>query len=410
MVSRFRRVILASAALVFLPIAQGAQPIVVLIGVDGFRWDYLEKFSPPNLTELAKQGVSAEYMTPSFPTLTFPNFYTLATGLRPASHGIIGNTMFDPEFNAKFALGEPSVQEGRWWGGEPIWVTAEKQGLRSACMFWPGSEAEIAGKRPWEWRKYDSKVTPEERVRIVLDWLALPEKERPRLITLYFHEADSAGHKFGPNSKETADAVAQVDTAIGTLREGVHRLGLDGLVNYVVVADHGMTETSPDRVVALSALIDLTKVQIDFVGSVAGIRPREGTSVEEIYQALAAKPEHYAVYRKEEMPERLHFRDNPRIPPIVVIADDGWYIQHTPVTTPAARETFPKGAHGFDPDLPAMRALFVAAGPAFRSSVMLPAFENIQVYNLLCATLGLKPAKNDGDERLSREVLVSPPK
>lgn len=406
MVSWFRRVVLVSAALIILQAAQGAQPIVIMIGVDGFRWDYLEKFQPPNLAELAKQGVRAESMAASFPTLTFPNFYTLATGLRPASHGIIGNSMFDPEFGQRFSLGEPSVQEGKWWGGEPIWVTAQKQGLRAACMFWPGSEAEIAGVRPWEWRKFDAKVSPEERVRIVLDWLALPEAERPRLVTLYFHEADSAGHKFGPDSKEAGDAVAAVDAAIGQLREGVHRLGLDGQVNYVIVADHGMTETSPDRVVALSDILDLKTVKIDFVGAVAGLRPQEGTSLEEIYQALAAKPEHYTVYRREEMPERLHFRDNRRIPPIVIIADEGWYIQYTPVVTAPARATFPKGAHGFDPDLKSMKATFIAAGPAYRHGITVPPFDNVEVYNLICATLGLKPAKNDGDERLTREVLI----
>jgi predicted AlkP superfamily pyrophosphatase or phosphodiesterase len=406
MVSWFRRFALVFTALVCLQIAQGEQPIVILIGVDGFRSDYLKKYQPPNLTELAKQGVSTEYMSASFPTLTFPNFYTLATGLRPASHGIIGNSMFDPEFGERFSLGEPSVQVGKWWGGEPIWVTAEKQKVRSACMFWPGSEAEIGGVRPWEWRKFDSKVTPDERIRVVLDWLALPEAERPRLVTLYFFEADSAGHKFGPDSKETGEAVAIVDAAIGKLREGVHRLGLDGVVSYVIVADHGMTETSPDRVVALSDLLDLKKVQIDFVGAVAGIRPREGVSEEEIYQTLAAKPEHYSVYRREEMPERLHFRDNRRIPPIVMIANEGWYIQHTPVVTAPARASFPKGAHGFDPDLESMRATFIASGPAYRKGATVPPFENIEIYDLICATLGLKPAKNDGDERLAREVLV----
>ena len=381
-----------------------AEPIVILIGVDGFRADYLEKFQPPNLVQLAKDGVRADSMTASFPTLTFPNFYTLATGLRPARHGIIGNAMFDPEFGARFALGEPSVQDGRWWSGEPIWVTAEKQGVRSACMFWPGSEAEIAGKRPWEWRKFDSKMSPDERVRVVLDWLSRPEAERPRLITLYFHEADSAGHRFGPDAKETADAVALVDTAIGQLREGVHRLGLDGTVQYVIVADHGMAEVSPDRVVALSSLLDLNKVQVDFTGAVAGLRPREGVSVDEIYQTLAAQQGNYAVYRKEEVPEELHFRDHRRIPPLVLIAKEGWYIQHNPVT-PASRASFPKGAHGFVPSLTSMNALFVASGPAFRPGVTVPVFENVQIYNLLCATLGLKPAKNDGDNRLVQQVL-----
>lgn len=409
MVSWLHRALFLALLLGFPGTSRSAPSVVVYVGVDGFRWDYLEKFQPPNLTQLAKAGVRAERMEASFPTLTFPNFYTLATGLRPEHHGIIGNSMFDPEFQEKFSLGSPAVQEGKWWGGEPIWVTAQKQGLRSACMFWPGSEAEISGVRPWEWRKFDYKVTPDDRVRTVLDWLALPEAERPRLITLYFHEADTAGHKFGPDSPETKDAVALVDAAIGTLREGVHRLGLADVVNYVIVSDHGMTELSPDRVIPLSEKIDLAKVNVDFSGAVAGLRPHEGENVEEIYQALAAKPDHYKVYRREEIPERLHFRAHRRIPPIVMIADEGWMITREPLTN-VTRGIFQKATHGFDPALPSMGATLIADGPAFKKGVTLPPFENIQVYNLLCATLGLKPAKNDGDRRLLDQVMAHPPK
>ncbi len=409
MVSWLRPVLVIALFLGVATPGRTAQPIVVLVGIDGFRWDYLEKFRPPNLTQLATTGVRGERLEASFPTLTFPNFYTLATGLRPEHHGIIGNSMFDPVFQEKFSLGSPAVQEGKWWEGEPIWVTAQKQGLRSACMFWPGSEAEIAGTRPWEWRKFDYKVTPEDRVRAVLDWLARPEAERPRLITLYFHEPDTAGHKFGPDSSETADAVALVDAAIGGLREGVHRLGLSDVVNYVVVSDHGMADLSTDRVIALSEKLDMAKVNVDFAGAVAGLRPHEGESVEEIYQALAAKPAHYQVYRREEIPERLHFRTHRRIPPIVLVADEGWMIIREPLTS-VTRGIFQKATHGFDPAIPAMGATFLADGPAFKKGVVLPPFENIHVYNLLCATLGLKPAKNDGDRRLLDQVLAHPPK
>ncbi len=397
---------LAGLAVLFggLTMMGAAEPIVILIGLDGFRADALERFRPPQLTEMARSGSRAEFMSPVFPSLTFPNFYTLVTGLRPARHGIIGNSMFDPVFNARFSLGSPAVLEGRWWEGEPLWVTAEKQGVRSACMFWPGSEAEIAGVRPSEWRKFDSKIPAEERVREVLAWLARPEAERPRLITLYFHEADTAGHRFGPDSAEVGDAVALVDTALGQLREGVNRLGLDGVVNYVVVSDHGMTTIDPDRVIALATLIDLNKVQVDFTGAIAGLRPREGVGEEEIFQALQAKAQSFAVYRRDDLPEGLHFRDHRRIPPLLLLANEGWYIQTYPVRS-AARDSFPKGAHGFDPGLDSMKALFLASGPLFKEGLTIPAFENIQVYNLVCAALGLKPAENDGDDRLVRQIL-----
>lgn len=413
MLFRFREALVllcaGACALAFVSAARAAEPIVILVGVDGFRNDYLAKFQPPNLTELAKQGVTAERMNPSFPTLTFPNFYTIATGLRPEHHGIIGNFMFDPEFNETFGLGTPSVEAGKWWEGEPIWVTAQRQGLRAACMFWPGSEAEIGGMRPWDWRKYDAKVTPEESVRAVLDWLALPEKDRPRLITLYFHETDTAGHKFGPASKEVGDEVGKVDAAIGMLREGVHRLGLDGAVNYIVVADHGMAEVSPDRVLVLSELIEPSKVQIDFVGAVAGLRPAEGTTAQDIQKVLAAKQNHFTAYLRDQVPEQYHYRAHRRIPSVVLVAEEGWTFLRIPLTG-QARDTFPKGAHGFPPDSPSMGAAFIASGPAFKKDVTLPPFDNIQVYNVACAVLGITPAKNDGDRNLLKQILDHPPK
>lgn len=398
-----------AATLRLLPAAGAESPVVILIGLDGLRWDYLETFRPPNLEQLAADGVTAERMEPCFPTLTFPNFYTLATGLRPEGHGIVGNSMFDPDFGERFSLGSPAVQEGKWWGGEPIWVTAQKQGLRAACMFWPGSEAEIAGMRPWEWRKFDYAVTPEERVRTVLDWLARPPDERPRLITLYFHEIDSAGHKFGPESTETREAIGRVDAALGHLREGVHRLGLSGVVNFIIVSDHGMAALSPDRVIVLSEKIDLAKVNVDFSGAVAGLRPHDAADTDALFAALSAKARHYTVFRREDIPERLHFRNHRRIPPIVLIAESGWMILRTPLTGARARESFLKGTHGYDPADPDMAGIFVASGPAFKKGTVIPAFESIHVYRLVCTVLGITPEKNDGDARLADQSLARTP-
>ena len=384
--------------------ARAAEPIVILVGVDGFRADYIEKFRPPNLAKLAASGVRVQRMAASFPTLTFPNFYTLATGLRPEHHGIINNRLFDPELNEKFSLGTPSVEDGKWWGGEPIWNTAEKQGLRSACMFWPGSEAAVGGRRPSEWRKYDESLPPDQRVQNVLNWLAQPPETRPRLITLYFHDADTAGHRFGVDSSEMASAVTMVDEALGQLVEGVRKLGLANVVNFIVVADHGMTALSPDRVVALSQLVKPDDVQIDFSGPVAGLRPLKGTA-EELYQTLKAQAEHFQIYRREEMPERLHFRDNPRIPPVILIADEGWLLFPEPVTPPR-RLLFQKAGHGFDPALESMGATFVAWGPAFKKGALIRECDNVDVYNLICRILKLKPAKNDGSEVLADKALA----
>lgn len=404
--------LLATTALVALGIyAWGLLPkpennrIVIVVGLDGFRSDYLQKFQPPLLNKLAAEGVTTPRMVPSFPSLTFPNLYTLVTGLRPARHGIVGNSMYDPEFDAKFSLGSPAVKEGRWWGGEPVWITAERQGLRSACMFWPGSEAEILGRRPHDWRDYDGSVTAEKRVTTVLEWLGRPEGERPRLVTLYFHEADSAGHKYGPDAPETAEAVKVVDQALGQLLAGVKQLGLENRVHLICVADHGMTEVSPDRIINLADLIDIKTVEVDSTGAVSGLRPKEGSP-----EALVAKlnnPEaRFKAYLASDVPERWHFTGHRRIPPVVLVADEGWSIVRKPVRTDEERRTFLKATHGFPPELPSMGATFIAWGPSYRRGVSVSEFANTEVYDLICTTLGIEPAENDGTGALSVGVLA----
>ncbi len=380
-------------------------PIVIMIGIDALQPAQLARTKPPHLTRLASDGVRAERMAPSYPTLTFPNFYTLATGLRPQRHGIIGNHMFDPEFNASFSLGSKTASESRWWGGEPLWVTAQKQGLRAACMFWPGSEAEIAGVRPWAWRPYDGTVTPEARVQQVLEWLALPAAERPRLITLYFSEVDTAGHRNGPRSPEADKAIEKVDAMLGVLLEGIEKLGLTSKTNLVIVSDHGMAETSPDRTVSLSDLIDVRTVHIDFSGPIAGLRPN-GITVDELHATLKAKASHFQVYRREELPKRWHFRDHRRIPPIILTADEGWVILKRPLLDDEARQKFLRGNHGFDPALPSMSATFIGYGPAFQRAKTLPEVDNVQIYPLVCTLLGLTPAPNDGDNKLAKAALL----
>lgn len=379
-------------------------PIVILISLDGFRWDYLQKFKPPHLSKLAVEGVEAERLISAFPSLTFPNHYTIATGLWPEHHGIIANSFYDDGFKTNFNIfNSPAPRESRWWGGEPIWVTALKQGRIANCMFWPGSDAPIQDVRPNQWRSFDYKVTLHERVQTVLDWLGQPVGKRPDFISLYFHETDSAAHHYGIDSAENTQAVFDVDKAVGQLVEGIHRLKLDALVNLVIVSDHGMAEVSATRIVALSRLFDLKQVQVDFSGAVAGLRPLDG-DVDSLFKKISAQENHFRVYRRENMPTRFHFRENGRIPPVVLVAHEGWYIRKQPLDEVAAQK-FEKATHGFDPELSSMGATFIANGPAFRRHTKIAAVENIHIYNLLCATLGLRPAPNDGDDRLVEKVL-----
>lgn len=388
----------------------GTQPTVILLSFDGWRWDYETKAPTPNLRRVMARGVRAERLIPAFPSKTFPNHYTLVTGLYPAHHGIIGNSMHDPAMQADFSLSNrAAVGDGRWWGGEPLWVTAKRQGLLSATMYWPGSEAEIQGVRPRYWSLYDDKTAPpnEERVARLLAWLDLPAAERPSFITGYFSDTDHAGHDRGPDSPEVRDAIIRLDAVLGRLLDGLEARGLLDRVNLVITSDHGMAATSPDRVIFLADYLDLRTVTLVDTNPTIGVMPKT-VSADEVYRRLAKAHPHLQVYRREETPEAWHFRDHPRIPAIVGVADDGWVVRRErpkPGDTPMK----PGGAHGYAPDAESMHGLFVAAGPAFRGGgVTVPAFDNIHVYNMLAAALGLRPAPNDGDVAVARRVLAVP--
>lgn len=376
---------------------------LILISIDGFRWDYLGKYEAPVLQKLARAGVHARRMNASFPSKTFPNHYTLVTGLRPGRHGIVANSFHDVATGDNFSMART---ETRWWeGGEPVWITAEKQGVRSACYFWPGSEAELQGRRPAYFRPFDKKMTAAARTDGLLAWLALPPAERPKLFTLYFDLVDDAGHDFGPEAPETAAAVRSADAAVGRLLEGLTRLGLRETANLVIVSDHGMAELSPERVVFLDDLLDLSQVSIEAIGTYAGVRPKPGVDRAALIAGIRAKaPKQVQVYAREEMPARFHYNSGERIPPILLLADTGWSLEQK-TGWPMLKARYKHGNHGWDPAAPEMGALFIAQGPAFRSGLQLATVENVDVYRLLCAVLGLRPAANDGSDALVRQVL-----
>jgi predicted AlkP superfamily pyrophosphatase or phosphodiesterase len=373
-----------------------AGPIVVLVSLDGFRYDYLDRYPSPNLHRIIAGGVRAPLVA-AFPTKTFPNHYAIVTGLFPEHHGIVENTMYDPVFDALFRIGDTSaVADARWWGGEPLWVTAERQGRIAASFFWPGSEAAIGGVRPHYWEHYDGRVPNATRVRQVLAWLALPVDRRPAFVTLYFSDVDNAGHEFGPASSQVAAAVLRVDSAVGLLLDGIAAGGLSSRVDVIVVSDHGMAATTPDSVVAIDDYLPLDLVARSVGGNpLLGLWPRAGLA-DSVYRSLRGKHPHLAVWRKEEIPERFHYRDNRRIAPIIALADPGWSLSLRRADVVEHAERFRGGAHGYDDTVAVMRAIFLGEGPAFRTGTVAPAFRNIHVYDLITGILGLTPAPNDG--------------
>jgi predicted AlkP superfamily pyrophosphatase or phosphodiesterase len=393
-------VILVSAC---SPAAQTPQPIsqpqtVLLVSLDGFRRDLLDTYSPPALTALGKDGVVAAAMIPSFPTLTFPNHYSIVTGLYPEHHGIVSNTMFDPVFNAGFTISGPEVADPRWWGGEPIWVTAEKQGVRSASFFWVGSEAEIEGVRPSIYKKYDAKMTFAGRVDSVLAWLSLPAAQRPRIITLYFNEPDHVEHEKGPDSPEAHAAVLMADSAVGRLVAGLRAKGMYDAVNLIIVSDHGMANISPDRYVYLPDVLDTLNVRTVDRGPIWMGWALNGDNAG-LVAALRRLP-HVQAWLKDSIPARLHYRDNRRITPVVALAETGWMIN---VAKPTRNRNL--GTHGFDNADSRMNALFIAHGPMFKSGARIPAFPNVDVYSLMTRILGLTPAPNDGSLAILGQAL-----
>lgn len=375
-------------------------PILILVSFDGFRAVDIDRLPVPNLRALAARGVRAKALIPSFPLLTFPNHYTLVTGLYPEHHGIVGNVIVDPSFPERFSMSAKTAKDPRWWGGEPIWVTAIRQGRRAATMFWPGSEVAIGGVRPTFTVPYDKKMPSADRVTQVLTWLALPEDQRPSFVSLYFEEIDSASHDHGLETPEMTAAATHLDAALGQLEAGVTRLGLDDRTTIVVASDHGMAPLSKDRVIFLDDDIDVSTVDIVESTALLELWPKDG-DVDRLYRELHGRHPQLAIYRREETPDWLHYRDNPRIPSIVGIPDEGWAV----MTHARFERKFDPATHGWDSSHPALHALFVAAGPAVRRGVVVEPFSNVHVYDFLCAVLKLTPAPNDGNPAVTRAFL-----
>lgn len=384
----------------------GARAPLILVSIDGYRIDYLARGQSPTLASLAAGGVQAKWMQPAFPSMTFPNHYTLVTGLYPDQHGIINNTMRDPRLGV-FSLGlRDAVQDGRWWNeAEPLWVTVRRHGLRSATMFWPGSEAEIHGLRPNAWHVYHGAVTPPERVNQVLAWLDLPRAERPDFITLYFDDLDHAGHRYGPDSPEVDAALRTVDAALGQLVTGLRARDLMAHVNLVIVSDHGMAPVPRGHNVILDDIVDLDRLDIVSMGILAGFNlPGHDPETE---RALLAPHEHMRCWRRDEIPARFHFGHNPRVPQISCLADTGWRIS-TREYVGQRGDHLPLGDHGYDNEDPLMRTLFVAHGPAFTPGATLAPFPNVDVYPLLTHLLGVPPRENAGSMTTWQNVLQVP--
>lgn len=384
-------------------LAQQQKPYVVLISVDGFRYDYADRFNAENLQRLSGGGVRATAMQPSFPSLTFPNHYSLITGLYPAHHGLVDNTFYDRKRKEEYRIGSPAVTDGSWYGGTPLWVLAAQQQMVSASYFWVASEAEIQGIRPAYYYKYHEKTGIDQRIQTVVNWLKLPAEDRPHLITFYFPEVDHAGHRRGPESDSTRKMVKFVDQGIARLVKEVDKLHLQ--VNYILVSDHGMTMS--DTVTAHKIVVPRAFTAgstVTFGNEKIMLYNNNEQQVRETYDSLKRHQEHYTVYLKQEMPARWHYGQEDqydRIGDIVLVAEPGYLFYNDNPTA----ENYP-GHHGYDNNLADMHAVFMAWGPAFKPHFRTGTFENVHVYPLVAELLGLRiTAPIDGKLAVLKSIL-----
>ncbi len=377
------------------------QPYLLLVSMDAFRWDYPEMYTTPILDSIASVGVKAKAIQSCYPTKTFPNHYSIATGLYPDHHGIVNNSFYDAEMDRVYKIRDRSaVEDGAFYGGEPIWVSCEKQGVTAASFFWVGSEADVQGVRPTYWKRYTKKISFEQRIDTVVSWFSLPYNKRPKFTTLYFHQPDGVGHKYGPKHDSTRATVEYLDALIGNLYSKLRKLDIYDSLNIIVTSDHGMGEISRDRLVVLGDHIDTSMVEMTMgSNSVYNLKIKEGF-VDAVYSKLKMV-EHVQVFKPEEIPAYLNYGSHSRITDLHVVADSSWSVFYVK----GKRYYDFGGTHGYDNTNPDMDAIFYGSGPAFKRNYRSEKFNNVDLYNLMCKMLNIRPALNDGDTSIVYQML-----
>jgi predicted AlkP superfamily pyrophosphatase or phosphodiesterase len=381
------------------------RPYLVLLSLDGFRPDYLADFSTVHLSRVIQRGTLAEALVPAFPTLTFPNHYTQVTGLYPERHGIVGNSFWDPQRMQQYSFGNrAAVEDGTWYRGEPIWVTAERQGVRAASFYWAGSEADIQGMRPTYWKRYDGRVPNAARVDTVLGWLRLPPEHRPHLVTLYMSSVDGAGHVAGPHTHLVEDAILDVDAALGRLLDGIATLPQRDSVYLMIMSDHGMARYESDQYERLADHIDLAQVRVAVSGTFASLHVQPGgPAAAELRDRLNAGLRHGRAHLRQETPAHLRYRADPRIGDVVVLMDEPYQILRGTPTGASG------GHHGWAPDSEAMQGMLLLLGPSIPDRRRIPPVRAVDLYPFFAEILRLQPNTDiDGEPGALRRALDGP--
>ncbi|WP_276373646.1 ectonucleotide pyrophosphatase/phosphodiesterase [Chryseolinea sp. H1M3-3] len=386
-------------------------PYVIMISFDGFRYDYVDKFNAPHFKRFRMNGTQAEALIPVFPSKTFPNHYSIVTGLYAGHHGLVDNNFFDPHRNEFYEMKNTARKtDPYYYGGKPLWKLAREQGVKSASFFWVGSELPQPGLHPDYYYPYDDTIPDTVRVRQVINWLKLPEKERPHLITLYFSSPDHEGHTYGPSSTETRNAVLHADQMVGKLRKAIEAIPLP--VNIIIVSDHGMEELTenPETYIFLDDILDRsdTTIKVSNGGTQAHVYINNKSKVDSIYRRLKTGSKKYSVYTADEFPSHWHYSST-RAGDILMTANQGFYIvtQEKKSFLSSIKTGKYFGAHGYDASVVKnMRGIFYAMGPNIKSGKKIPAFENIHIYPFIASLLGLTTPVVDGDPRVLKDIIV----
>jgi ectonucleotide pyrophosphatase/phosphodiesterase family member 5 len=382
------------------------RPYVLLISLDGFRWDYINRGLSPNIEWIAEKGVEALSLESVFPTKTFPAHYSIVTGLYVENHGMVSNSFIDWETGDRFTLGNREmVEDAKYYQGEAIWETLRRNGIKTASYFWAGSELNIEYRQPHYYHRYDRERPHLERIDGIIEWLQLPEEQRPQFLALYFSDVDSEGHRTGPYSDELNQTIELVDSLMGRLLDRLEEIDMLDRINIIIVSDHGMTEVSPDRVIELHPILNDFDVLTDGVGTVTMIKPENPDDMIPLYRRLKESEDNYRVYLKEEMPQYWYYSAHAYIMPIIAVADIGWSLSPWPYD-PARGYFATGGNHGYDNKHLDMHGIFYAMGPAFKNGYRTGTVRSIDIYPLIMEIFGLQSRSGiDGDLNNVRFLL-----
>lgn len=376
------------------------KPYVVMLSLDGFRWDYQDKTNTPTFDSITRYGVKATGLQPTFPSKTFPNHYTIVTGLYPGNHGIISNSFYAPDLDQYYSIRDRSkVSNGKFYKGEPIWVTAEAQRVKTGSYFWVGSEAKIKGYRPTYWKEYDHDFPYIQRVDSIIDWLDKPYNDRPKLITWYIDKADGIGHRYGPDSPEIENTISMIDSVLAYFFEQVKTLNIKDSIDFIIVSDHGMHAINENKVVCIEDHINLAWVDTAIGGNPFILMHPNENCKDSILNNLASV-EGISAWAKENIPERFHLKQNQRVPEIVIVANEGWSTKIN-----AAKKVYSGGTHGYDNTISDMNGIFYGIGPHFKQNLNAGQLYNTDIYNLIAKILEIDPAPNDGQSERIFHVL-----